>query len=128
MPESSPPTTADVPYLIADTGGGHRAAARAVAASLRHIHQGRFRPVLLDPLTGPEPWEAVTVPPSPPGSGMYSCLPEHVIGNYNEAMRNCGPAGGLWAYLFWGAEYWLLRQQQGDPRYLSAVARILAEG
>ena len=74
-----------------------------------------------------EPWEAVTVPPSPPGSGMYSCLPEHVIGNYNQAMRGCHPASAPWAYLFWGAEYWLLRQQQGDPRYLSAVARILAE-
>ena len=74
-----------------------------------------------------EPWEAVTVPPSPPGSGMYSCLPEHVIGNYNQAMRSCGPAAAPWAYLFWGAEYWLLRQQQGDPRYLSAAARILAE-
>jgi hypothetical protein len=75
-----------------------------------------------------EPWEAVTVPPSPPGSGMYSCLPEHVIGNYNQAMGSCGPATALWAYLFWGAEYWLLRQQQGDPRYLGAFARVLAGG
>ena len=74
-----------------------------------------------------EPWEAVTVPPSPPGSGMYSCLPEHVIGNYNQAMRSCDPAPAPWAYLFWGAEYWLLRQRQGDPRYLSAFARVLAE-
>jgi hypothetical protein len=30
-----------------------------------------------------------------------------------------------WAYLFWGAEYWLLRQQHGDPSYLEAFTRIL---
>ncbi len=53
MPESSAPAAADVLFLIADTGGGHRAAARAVAASLRHTYPGRFRPVLLDPLAGP---------------------------------------------------------------------------
>ena len=74
-----------------------------------------------------EPWEAVTVPPSLPGSGMYSCLPEHVIGNYNQAMRSCGPAAVPCAYLFWGAVYCLLRLQQGDPRYLGAAARVLAE-
>jgi hypothetical protein len=41
-------------------------------------------------------------------------------------MRWHGPA--LEAYLFWGAEYWVLRQQQGDPRYLQAFARVLAGG
>jgi hypothetical protein len=75
-----------------------------------------------------EPWEAVTTPPSPPDAGMFSCLPEHVIENYNYCLGNGREApGGLWAYLFWGAEYWLRRQQQGDPRYLGAFARILAE-
>jgi glycosyl hydrolase family 42 (putative beta-galactosidase) len=71
-----------------------------------------------------EPWEAVTTPPSAPGVGMYSCLPEHVIENYNQ----CKAAGGdaLWAYLFWGAEYWLLRRGQGDERYLQAFGRVLA--
>jgi glycosyl hydrolase family 42 (putative beta-galactosidase) len=71
-----------------------------------------------------EPWEAVTTPPSQPGVGMYSCLPEHVIENYNQ----CKAAGGdaLWAYLFWGAEYWLLRRGQGDERYLRAFGRVLA--
>lgn len=73
-----------------------------------------------------EPWEAVTTPPSAPGVGMYSCLPEHVIENYNQ----CKAAGGdaLWAYLFWGAEYWLLRRCQGDERYLRAFGRVLAAG
>ena len=75
-----------------------------------------------------EPWETMTTPPSTPGRAMYSCLPEHVIGNYNSAMRlgRSAPAG-LWAYLFWGAEYWLLRKQQGDDSYLKAFGRVLAE-
>jgi hypothetical protein len=75
-----------------------------------------------------EPWEAVTKPPSPASGGMYSCLPEQVIGNYGQAMRACRefPAGP-WAYLFWGAEYWLRRDRDGDPRYLESFARILAE-
>jgi len=75
-----------------------------------------------------EPWETVTTPPSPAGSGMYSCLPEHVIGNYNECIRASKDVPGvLWAYLFWGAEYWLLRRRQGDPRYLNAFRRVLGD-
>jgi hypothetical protein len=75
-----------------------------------------------------EPWETETTPPSEPGRGMFSCLPEHVIGTYNSAMR-LGRAAGCdwWAYLFWGAEYWLLRDQQGDDRYLGAFSRVLAQ-
>ncbi|HEX5503978.1 MAG TPA: beta-galactosidase [Thermomicrobiales bacterium] len=73
-----------------------------------------------------EPWEAVTTPPDPPGGAMYSCPPERVIENYNRCLgwAEPGPAG-LYAYLFWGAEYWLLRRQHGDDRYLQAFARIL---
>ena len=73
-----------------------------------------------------EPWEAVTDPPSPRGRAMYSCLPEHVIENYSQCMRwsQQGPCA-LDAYLFWGAEYWMLRERQGDPRYLRAFARVL---
>jgi len=69
-----------------------------------------------------EPWEAVTTPPNPPGRAMTSCLPEHVIENYNRCMRWGLP---LEAYLFWGAEYWLARDRSGDPRYLAAFARVL---
>ena len=29
------------------------------------------------------------------------------------------------AYLFWGAEYWMMRQQAGDPGFLRAFARVL---
>jgi hypothetical protein len=73
-----------------------------------------------------EPWEAVTTPPSPQNRAMYSCLPEHVIENYSRCMRwNASGNRPLDAYLFWGAEYWMLRQQQGDPRYLRAFARVL---
>jgi hypothetical protein len=73
-----------------------------------------------------EPWEAVTTPPSPPGRAMYSCQPEDLIRNYSRCLR-CAHASNvtLEGYLFWGAEYWLLRDRQGDPSYLRAFQRIL---
>jgi hypothetical protein len=76
-----------------------------------------------------EPWEAVTTPPNPPAAhGMYSCLPEHVIDNYNRWMGWSRAADvRLDAYLFWGAEYWLLRERSGDSSYVHAFARILEE-
>jgi hypothetical protein len=73
-----------------------------------------------------EPWEAVTTPPSPAGRAMYSCRPEDLIGNYSQCMRWSNQSGFVMdGYLFWGAEYWLLRERQGDPRYLRAFARVL---
>jgi Beta-galactosidase len=76
-----------------------------------------------------EPWETVTTPPSQAGSGMFSCLPEHIIENYNEGLELGRAApGGLRAFLFWGAEYWLKRREQGDNRYLAAFSRVLAGG
>jgi Beta-galactosidase len=72
-----------------------------------------------------EPWEAVTIPPNPYGQGMYSCLPEQVITNYNACMRWSQREVTLYAYLLWGAEYWMLRKQCQDPSYLQAFARIL---
>jgi hypothetical protein len=42
-------------------------------------------------------------------------------------MRRCQRAAAPWAYLFWGAEYWLPRAQGGDRRYVDAFARVLAE-
>ena len=49
------PATAPLPvlFLMADTGGGHRNAARAVGESLELAYPGRFTPVLCDPLGGP---------------------------------------------------------------------------
>jgi hypothetical protein len=73
-----------------------------------------------------EPWETVTTPPNPEAMGMYSCLPERVIENYNECLGwTGGRAPGLYAYLFWGAEYWVLRRRWGDGRYLAAFDRVL---
>jgi hypothetical protein len=73
-----------------------------------------------------EPWETLTTPPNPTSGGMFSCLPEHVIDNYNLCL-NWARQGAhpLYAYLFWGAEYWIARQQSGDPRYIGAFSRIL---
>ena len=72
-----------------------------------------------------EPWEAVTIPPNPYGEGMYSCLPQQVITNYNTCMRWSRREAPLYAYLFWGSEYWMLRKQCADPSYLQAFAHIL---
>jgi hypothetical protein len=73
-----------------------------------------------------EPWETVTTPPNPHGQAMYSCMPEQMIENYNQCMRWAGRADfSLDAYLFWGAEYWTLRAQSGDPSYVDAFTRIL---
>jgi hypothetical protein len=75
-----------------------------------------------------EPWEAVTTPPSPAGRAMYSCRPEDLIETYSQCMRWTDRRQFvLDAYLFWGAEYWLLRERQGDPSYLRAFARVLEQ-
>ena len=68
-----------------------------------------------------EPWEAVTVPANPHNQAMYSCLPEHIISNYNTCMGWFGEQAPLYAYLFWGAEYWMLRKQSMDPSYLAGL-------
>ena len=68
-----------------------------------------------------EPWETVTTPPNPQARTMFSCAPDHVIENFNTALGSVK----LEAYLFWGAEYWVLRNQSGDPTYLRSFARIL---
>jgi Beta-galactosidase len=74
-----------------------------------------------------EPWETVTTPPNPSKQGMYSCLPEHVIINYNTCMRWSQREVSLYAYLFWGAEYWMLRKQCADASYIQSFARILEQ-
>ncbi len=74
-----------------------------------------------------EPWEAVTVPPSPEQRAMFSCRPEEMIQNYNAAMEWAAYGEPIYAYLFWGAEYWILRNQLGDPSYLRAFTRITEE-
>jgi hypothetical protein len=72
-----------------------------------------------------EPWEAVTVPPNVPERVPHSCTPLDMIQTYNRCMQWSRGGPALDAYLFWGAEYWLLRERAGDPSYLQAFARIL---
>lgn len=73
-----------------------------------------------------EPWETVTTPPDPQHSAIYSCLPEHLIETYNHWLAlSALNDNALYAYLFWGAEYWMRRQQSGDARYMNAFTRIL---
>jgi hypothetical protein len=96
---------------------------RALFARLRQ----RQRPLMISEGQA-EPWEAVTTPPSLPGRVMYSCRPEDIIDNYTTCLGWARQADvSLADYLFWGAEYWVLRQQQGDPSYVQAFARILDE-
>jgi len=72
-----------------------------------------------------EPWETTTLPPSPVGKAMFSCGPHHLIENYNAAISWSSQKTPLYAYLFWGAEYWILRARSGDPSYLGAFQRVL---
>jgi 1,2-diacylglycerol 3-beta-galactosyltransferase len=53
MPETEPAAALPLLFLVADTGGGHRNAARAVGQALDRMYPGRFAPVLCDPLGGP---------------------------------------------------------------------------
>jgi hypothetical protein len=51
-----------------------------------------------------------------------------MIGHYNRCVRwSRRTPPGASAYLFWGAEYWLLRASQGDSTYVRAFSRILDE-
>jgi 1,2-diacylglycerol 3-beta-galactosyltransferase len=82
-------------FLVADTGGGHRAAAGAVSQALSLAYPGRFAPVLCDPLGGP-------------GS---SWLLRRITGLYGPAIRLARPA---WAAAYYASDsrpaMWLLRR------------------
>lgn len=74
-----------------------------------------------------EPWETVTTPPATPQLHSYSCPPERIITNFNDCIEWAADAAAtLDAYLFWGAEYWLLRDRAGDGAYLSAFTRVMS--
>lgn len=73
-----------------------------------------------------EPWETVVIPPSAAHHVAASCTPDALIDNYNRCMRHAKRrALTLDGYLFWGAEYWMLRQKAGDASYLRAFERVL---
>jgi hypothetical protein len=75
-----------------------------------------------------EPWEAVTVPPDPLGRVAASCPPERMVENYTRWKTWAARSGvPLEAYLFWGAEYWVLRRNGSDPSYLEAFRRLLED-
>jgi hypothetical protein len=74
-----------------------------------------------------EPWETETTPPSRDQGVMVSCRPEHVIENYNAAMDLFQGGPQPFAYLFWGAEYWVLRRDSGDATYLKSFERVIRE-
>jgi 1,2-diacylglycerol 3-beta-galactosyltransferase len=112
---AGPSATAPLPvlFLMADTGGGHRNAARAVGESLELAYPGGFAPVLCDPLGGP-------------GSAR---LLRWVTGLY-------GPAVRLAPWL-WGAAYyatnvrpamWLLRRTLLRPADRAAAGAAMAHG
>jgi len=106
-------------------GSSHRGQRRRWTQLLRWAAAAPGRRVLIAEGQA-EPWEAVTTPPDPHGRVMYSCPPEQLISTYNHCMRGFRQAAAVpWAYLFWGAEYWLLRQRHGDPSYLQSFSRIL---
>jgi 1,2-diacylglycerol 3-beta-galactosyltransferase len=68
------PAAARLPllFLVADTGGGHRNAARAVGQALERMYPGRFSLALCDPLGGPG--SARLAPCAPGRSGRATRL------------------------------------------------------
>ena len=107
-------------------GGARRGGRRALGRVAANAHLYHRRLMVTEGQA--EPWETSTVPPNPYGRFLSSCTPADLVDNYNSCMTWVRQAHmALDAYLFWGAEYWLLRQQTGDPRYLDAFQRILAE-
>ena len=113
QPDGSAAAPLPVLFLMADTGGAHRNAARAVGESLELAYPGGFAPVLCDPLGGP--W-----------LGAAAALGHRTV-------RSCGPAGPR----LWGAAYyatnvrpamWLLRRTLLRPADRAAAGAAMAHG
>lgn len=105
-------------------GASDRAVASRVRGAVARCRQ-HGRPVLVTEGQA-EPWEQATNPPNRPGLVAASCPPERAIETYNLCLTSGRGAGApLWAYLFWGAEYWLLRELSGDSTYMAALGRVL---
>src|ERR1700729_3360121 len=114
-PQADGSATAPLPvlFLMADTGGGHRNAARAVGESLELAYPGRFAPVLCDPLGGP-------------GS---SWLLRWVTGLYGPVVRL---APRLWGAVYYATNLrpalWLRRRTLLRPADRAAVGAARAHG
>jgi hypothetical protein len=102
--------------------GGQGPGPRRLRAALIERAKAAGRRVMVSEGQG-EPWETVVKPPDPRAAAMFSCTPERMLETYNDCMG----WADLYAYLFWGAEYWLLREQSGDPSYLQAFGRVLSD-
>ena len=104
----------------------HAAARRHVGAALQEA--GRHgRPVMVTEGQA-EPWEAVTEPPSPmSGLATVSCPPDRLIETYNVCLDAAATVGVQpEAYVFWGTEYWLRRERDGDSTYLESAERVIS--
>jgi 1,2-diacylglycerol 3-beta-galactosyltransferase len=78
-------------FLIAETGGGHRSAARAVAEALERRHPGRFAPVLCDPLGGPgSAWPLRLV------TGWYGPVIRRAPWLWGAAYHTCDSRPAMW--------------------------------
>ena len=62
-----------------------------------------------------EPWETQTTPPNPPGQGMSSCLPEHLIGNYNDCLSARRRPAGCTPICFGGRSIGCYVSRAGTP-------------
>jgi 1,2-diacylglycerol 3-beta-galactosyltransferase len=92
---SAPPPRSAGPvpllFLIADTGGGHRSAARAVGEALDRRYPGRFAPVLCDPLGGPgSAWPLRLV------SGWYGPVIRRTPWLWGAAYHACDSRTAMW--------------------------------
>lgn len=97
-------------FLTAATGGGHRAAAVAVAEALTHRYPGQYDPVIFDPLAGP-------------GSLWVS---RRIASGYGSLIRY---APGLWGLLYRATDSRLAaRRVQRAVAFLASrlVTRVVA--
>jgi 1,2-diacylglycerol 3-beta-galactosyltransferase len=78
-------------FLLSDTGGGHRNAARAVGQALERLYPGRFAPVLCDPLRGPgSPWPLRWV------TGLYGPVTRLAPWLWGAAYHACNSRPAMW--------------------------------
>jgi 1,2-diacylglycerol 3-beta-galactosyltransferase len=87
-------------FLIADTGGGHRAAAGAVIGALERGYPGAFDPVLCDPVGGPR----------------AAWLLRWLTGLYGPAIR--------WVPLLWGAVFYATNTRLTAALLRSTLLRL----
>jgi 1,2-diacylglycerol 3-beta-galactosyltransferase len=91
LPPGRRETPVPLLLLIADTGGGHRNAARAVGETLSQRYPGQFAPVLCDPLGGPgSSWLVRLV------TGLYGPVLRRVPWLWGAAYRVSDSRAAMW--------------------------------